>query len=362
MKNRLLYFASLIFLLLSCNKNNTEKIFNPDENVISVKNRLTEVAFEKPITIGNIEVLDSFIVLQDISNYYDKALYLLNRNAFTLNSSVLKLGKGPGEIAYMGYFTVNRSKRLIYVNDHGKNVVWTIPFDSLLKNPDYLPSNKLTRDPKKLLQEYGNLNDSVMLGIAMYPLTVNSFEIKTTKWDLKSNTITEFGYENPDAQGEYLSTSTFAIFPELNIYLKAHYWVDLLTICNLDGTLKCNIHGPKWNDNDNFDDLIFFFGGVKSYHGYILAAYVGDKGTILDENKREVGNTPNKILVFDSNGNYIATIDVGIKFLSFTADEQNNRIILGSAEATNSLLQYFNLDPKELSSKTNNLKTKAKQL
>ncbi len=336
-----------MLVIAGCNKDNRTKTFNPDKRIVSFKERIKDIPFSEIVQVGGIEITDSIIIVEDYSGFNDRVFYLLNKNDFQPITKSLKLGKGPGEITRAGFFTTDILKRKLYLNDHGKNVVWEIPLGSMISNPEYLPSQNLRRNPLLLLQEYYPLDDSLMLGIAMHPLSPGTFEIKTVKWDVRKNTIIEFGYEHPEAQGIYLSTMSFGVSLKDSCYFKAHYWLDLLTICNLDGTLKFNIYGPDWGKNNKLGSNIYFFGGVKPYHDLVLAAYVGDKATITDENKREKGNSPSKILVFTQEGDYIATIDLGINFTKFAVDEENNRIILSSG-ATDEPLKYFILDPQEI--------------
>jgi len=347
----LLLIATLV--IQGCNKEHKAKTFTPDKRIVSVKEKIKDLPFSEIVQVGVVEITDSIIIVEDYSGFNDRILYLLNRNDFQPIAKSLKSGKGPGEITRAGFMTTDLLKLKLYLNDHGKNVVWEIPIDSMISNPEYLPSQNLRRNPQLLLQEYYPLDDSIMLGIAMHPLSPSTFEIKTAKWNVKKNTIIEFGYEHPNAQGIYLSTMDFGISLKHSCYFKAHYWIDLLTICNLNGTLKCNIYGPDWGKIGRYGSSIYFFGGVKPYHDFVLAAYVGDKATITDENKREKGNSPSKLLVFNPEGDYIATIDLGINFTRFAVDEENNRIILVSGAAEEPL-KYFILDPQEIKNLKNN--------
>ena len=40
----------------------------------------------------------------------------------------------------------------------------------------------------------------------------------------------------------------FAASKEYGIYVKCYKYNDLMTICNLDGSLKYNVYGPHWGD------------------------------------------------------------------------------------------------------------------
>lgn len=149
-------------------------------------------------------------------------------------------------------------------------MVWLIPLDSVVVNPEYKPDKNYPRNPHKPFTEFYKLNDSIFMAIAMPPLSTSTFEKKTARWNLLSNTVGEFGYEHPKAQGRFLSTMSFFLSLENNLYVKAHYWVDLMTICNLDGTLR--YYGSHWKKEKPGVNT-YFYGGIGTFHSFLLAAY-----------------------------------------------------------------------------------------
>lgn len=338
---------AIITVALSCTRTTKEKYFDSNKHLVSLADRVKEVQYKEVIRPYNMQMIGSYLILGDYSGYSDRFLHIFDRETLKPITSALKFGKGPNEITRPGFFTVDETERIIYLNDHGKNVVWLIPLDSVICNPEYKPNKNYHRNPRKLLTEFYKLNDSIFLGIAMHPLSTSTFEIKTASWNLLSNTVGEFGYEHPKAQGRFLSTMSFFLSPENNLYVKAHYWVDLMTICNLDGTLRCNVYGSHWKKEKPGVNA-YFYGGIGTFHSFLLAAYIGDASDVVDGNMREKGNTPSKILVFDSTGNYRVTLDVGYKFLKFLVDEKFNRIILTPEEDTENPIAYISINPKEL--------------
>ncbi|MDR2809061.1 MAG: 6-bladed beta-propeller, partial [Tannerellaceae bacterium] len=94
-------------------------------------------------------------------------------------------------------------------------------------------------------------------------------------------------------------------------------------ICNFDGDLICNICGPAWghrNHKHSYYSRAIFCGDK------IYATYLGS--TRIDEEKMR-SIYPTQILVFDLQGNYIQTLDVGLRISDLCYDEENNRLLLG---------------------------------
>lgn len=69
----------------------------------------------------------------------------------------------------------------------------------------------------------------------------------------------------------------------------------------------------------------------------IVAAYSGGNNFLEEYN-------PTKYLVFDLDGNYLKTLDVGYKIVDFCFDKGNNRIIMSLSDE----IQFAYLDLKKL--------------
>lgn len=145
--------------------------------------------------------------------------------------------------------------------------------------------------------------------------------------------------EHPSAIGES-SNSKFALSPKNNIYINCYSDLDLITICDLDGNLKCNVYGPGWMKGYNVN--YSYYNSVYVYNDHIIAAYLGDVSFLFDEYDRPMGNMPTKMIVFDIDGGYLKTIERGRKFFHYCVDETNSRIIVYFYEGEDPV-GYFNL-------------------
>jgi hypothetical protein len=59
----------------------------------------------------------------------------------------------------------------------------------------------------------------------------------------------------------------------------------------------------------------------------IITSYIGE-GRYLVKGNIVKGNSPSKLIVYDLEGNYLKTIEVGFNFTRFCVDEKNKRIIV----------------------------------
>ena len=94
----------------------------------------------------------------------------------------------------------------------------------------------------------------------------------------------------------------------------------MLTICDLDGNLKYNVYGPEWRHgewNDVYRHIDGVFCGDK-----IVTAYSGKHRQEKD------GFTASLLLVFDLEGNYLKTLDVGRPVVRLCYDDHNKRLLL----------------------------------
>lgn len=117
---------------------------------------------------------------------------------------------------------------------------------------------------------------------------------------------------------------------EDSIYVTTSSRYDLMTICNLDGSLKYNIYGPDWDEeitNICHYNVEVCIGGSKIY-----ALYEGED--------YRAGLAPSKIIVFDLNGNYIKTLETEQRICDMCYDKEKHRLFF----FTDSDIQFGYLD------------------
>jgi len=154
-------------------------------------------------------------------------------------------------------------------------------------------------------------------------ISASSFDMAMAKLNINTNEIEKFGYEHPQAIGKK-SNSLFALSVEGKFYVNCYYYLDLMTICDLEGNLKHNVYGPGWFENDQ--DKNAYFSDVGIIGDKIIASYIGGRGIIIKDGITK-GATPSKLIVFNKEGTYLKTIETSNVFTRFCIDEENRRII-----------------------------------
>ncbi len=313
-----------------CKVRDTTEVFCLNRNQIeAVDDRIVFIETKFYFGASSLKLIDSFLVVTELLNHNsDKCIHLFNKNDFSHVASVGKIGRGPQEVTRPGPTGIDYNNRILWITDHGKRTIWKFPLDSILRNKNYSPSEreKVDFQLSHFLVYYDILNDSLAIGKAILPISGGGFEMKTSLFNLKSGNIEEFGYTHPSAVGRWVSNSRSHFSTGINVFVSCYNKIDLITITNLQGELLFNIYGPDWQKNKDF--INEFFTDVIVTQRNIYLSYNGGAGVVLDDNKRQRGVYPSKIMVFDFNGSYVKTFDLGNEFVSFCIDEEKRRAIV----------------------------------
>ena len=266
-------------------------------------------------------ILNDYLIISDYKSY-DKLIHIFNKNTFQYLTSVGKQGQGPSEIANMGRILCNNQQNTFYVIDHGHQVLYDFPMDSVLSHSDYLPKKKanIERTEFPFMMQYES--DTLSYALFMRVLNPGDYFPAVARWNMQTGEREFMSYNgHPEIKKKRVS---FAASPEHNLYAEVYWYHDLLSLCTLDGVLKYNLYGKRWNNiksNENayYDEAIFC-------KDKIVASYWGDKRLFKDNRNLNV-HRPDKLIVFNLDGDYIATLEVGYPILHFCYDESNNRLI-----------------------------------
>jgi hypothetical protein len=299
----------------------TEKYQNRRDNIVNVRERIREIDF-KDIYISNISwpyLIDNYLLVRDYKSP-DKQIHIFNKNNFDHITSIANRGKGPGEIANIGYIAVDNTCRQFYVMDDGKQRIFSYHLDSVLTNSSYIPEVKVETNKKQFPLDYKYFADTLCIGKIMQPIGNADFGVFVAKWNMNTGKINPMKYTHPAIEKKRIS---FAASMEHGIYAECYSHHDLMTICDLDGNLKCNVYGKYWNSRKT--NSVKFYGDVAFCKDRIIALYSSGYDRISKEMKV---NYPTKFLVFDINGNYLKTLETGYWIVNFCYDKEKNRIIL----------------------------------
>jgi len=341
---RCVLIINACLLLLGCVSNTDsikEQYHDTHENIRDISDGIVNIETNYIFGRSKVYIVDDVLVLLEL-NATDKGIHLFDKNTFKYLTSTGKLGKGPGEIGSYGYIMPDGKNRRFHMMDYGKkDVLLEFSLDSILNFSDYQPHQICGEQHYSFFMlDYAFINDSVALGMAGEVINSNSFLTVMAQLNIHRNELTKFGYQHPAAANENKSVSKFAVSQDNGVYVRCHMNCDLLTIGNLSGDLMCNVYGPGWNVNAKMDNV--YYTGVSFVNNYIIASYVGDKSFAYDEYQRPRTNWPTKFKIFELNGRYIETVEIGHEFQNFCVDEANNRVII-YFEDRPTQLGYINL-------------------
>lgn len=277
---------------------------------------MKEIPMEEILISGfaNINLLDDYLIIND-HRARDKQIHLFDKNTFQPIVSTTRIGQGPKEITNLLNIVPDEKNRRFFAIDAGKQKLLIYELDSLLAD-----SNYVFKEKNKLQEDYAGtfIYISDTLSIAQF-LDINPktqrFEVYTGMWNMTTGEFQK-GYDNPLVQKKRF---TFCASNELGLYVSCYSHHDLMTICNLDGSLKYNVYGPKWNED--VTNTCHYSMEVCFVKDYIFAAYSGE-----DHRSREFH--PTQIHVHSTKGEYIKTLKVGYHITGYCYDEDNHRLIL----------------------------------
>jgi hypothetical protein len=316
---KLSYIAVLI-MLWGCNGGSgTEKHQGRRDNVVHVREKIKEINTED-VLIGStarLYIIHDYLIISDYHSY-NELIHIFDLNNFNYISSTAYKGQGPGEIANLGHIEAGKNRRF-YVTDHGKQRIFDYDLDSVLTNPLYMPDVKMTLNAEFFPSRYRYINDTLSVGLVIKPIGNSNFSQSVAKINFSTGEIEPMPYNHPAIERKRVC---FAVSTEHDICVECYLYHDLMTIYSLDGNLKYNIYGGKWNDRmtNRFD----YYEKVVFCNDKIVASFSEGKEQYTNIENRH----PTQFLVFNTDGDYIRTLETEYPILDFCYDRDNNRIIM----------------------------------
>ncbi|MDR2810928.1 MAG: 6-bladed beta-propeller [Tannerellaceae bacterium] len=318
-----------IFLLSavgwSCTHNTgTEKYQGKRDRIINVRDKVKEIKIDD-VLLGNITcqyLIDDYLMISDYKSP-DKTIHLFDKNTYRYVTSTAPRGQGPGEIAELGYTGIDEAKRRFYVTDLGKLRILEYKLDSVLSNPLYMPEEKKKLNESKFPHSYHYIHDTLCVGIIVEPVGNADFKQMVGKWNMATGAIEPMKYEHPGIEKKRIG---LAVSTEHGIYVECYANYDLLTICTLDGELRYNIY--ERNQDNTRSTPMFYYNSVAFCGDKIMALYCGKISHFRNETGGITVNYPTQLIVFNLQGDYLQTLEVGYKINDFCYDKENNRLIL----------------------------------
>lgn len=310
-------YVLVALLCFGCQQNSssTEKHQSSRDNVIDVKDKIIPFESDSILISGyaRLYMQNEYLLIRD-SKSVSHQIYLFGKKDFHYVAATAPVGEGPKEITNIGYIASDAAHRKFYVNDHGKQKIFSYDLDSVLVNPDYVPQVKMSMNIANFPTEYEYVSDTLCIGRTIEPVSASDYVPSISRWNMLTGEIKLISYNHPDVKRKRF---TYASSAEYGLALQLYAVYDLMTIIDFNGKLKYNVYGPQWRTsgrNHYFQDAVFCKGGK------ILASFSGG------DYDREY--EPTKLLEFDINGDYVKTLDVGYRIFNMCYDEELNRLYL----------------------------------
>lgn len=317
---------AFVGLGISCNSHSSTEKIRPKENVENVTEKVVEIIIEDPL-IGSrslLYIIDKYLIIKDFESN-GEMIHLFDLDNFKHVASTAPLGQGPGEFANIGHIGLDETNRRIFVTDHGKQRIFSYELDSILSNnPLYVPQVKMVMNERKFPSRYYYVSDTVSYGLVVEPMRIYGFIQSTGKWNMVTGEVEIMGYTHPDIAKKRVS---LALSMENKRYVECHSYYDLMSICNLDGGLICNIYGS--NKKVQSATGVGYYDDVLFCGDYIVAKYLGEKAFDVKDSGEIKGNLSTRVLVFDVEGNYIKSLEIGHEIIDICYDRTHNRLIMG---------------------------------
>ena len=274
-------------------------------------------------TLGEyLIILDAFTV--------DQWVHIYDKNTFRYITSAIKKGRGPGEAVMGTSLTTNEVDRTFFLSDFGKLSIFVYQIDSLIANPFHFPWVKTNMESRRLPVEYTYINDTLSIGLLMEAIGNSDYSMTTSKMNFQTGEIVSMPYEHPKIQKKRIA---YAVSPEYGLFVEAYNYHDLLTICNMDGSLKYNVYGGPLNADES--NKYLYCRHAIFCRDKIIVSFSGKERFINDEFV-----FPTKFHVYGLDGDYIKTLETHYPVDSFCYDKENHRLLM----SLNDEMQFAYLD------------------
>lgn len=315
----LISFTLFIFLWGCSHHSGVDKHLRHSDNVVDVKDLVQEIVIDTPL-IGGLSrpyVFDRYFILIDPQST-DNQIHFFDKKDFSYIAGTGHPGEGPHELTNCGEIIPDGINRRIYVPDFGKMKLLSFDLDSILLNPNYLPECIIDINKTETPFVYSYFNDTLCYVCCMTIKPGEYFQESLATWNMKSGEIRPLISGHPEVERKRIR---YAVSLENNLIAVSYDHHDLLSIYDLKGNLKHNIYGPEW-DNATSNAMIYYYGSIIICNNRIIVGYSGERNP-------DVGNiTVSRLLVYDLEGNYIKTLNVGYNVVLFSYDLEYNRIMM----------------------------------
>lgn len=318
--NKLFFLLLVLLFICGCTNKGEDAIYHGKrDRIIDVHDQMKEIHLDNVLISGTnrLFTINSYLVVEDYKSM-DNLIYLFDLISFELLAQTAPFGQGPGEISNIGHIAVDEQQNNLYVSDHGKQKIFIYPIDSILSNDSYIPSVKIEMKAELFPSEYQYLNDTVCIARIIKPIGNNDYEPLIARWNMNTGEILPFQYKNEKLRKKRMTT---AVSLEANRCVECYSNYDLITIYDLDGSLIHNVYGPSWGKEVHYG----YFQKAIICKNWIIASIYPQEDDYSKKNKNKL---PTQLIIMDTDGNYIQTLETGYNIIDFCFDKKQERLIL----------------------------------
>lgn len=305
----------LIVVLTGCGQDNDSAILRVTsrDQVINVKGKVVPLDFDEVLVSSSsyIKVLGDYIVIAD-GQSPDKLIHLFKKDTFDYIGSTGDLGQGPEEIAALAGLAYDVNRKELQVADYGNRRIYGFNIDSVGNDKSYLPVTRFRLREEIYPFEYHYINDTLSFGAFIVPESSWSYNMRVGKWNMQTGDVKLHEFEYP---GLIENKVVYDYSAKHNLIVECSNSYDLINYFDGNLNLRLRIMGPNWDEDG---DRRQHFLSVVIYKDWIIASYDGER---YSDNKM-----PRLCHIFDLNGKYIKTLDVGYNIWRMSVDEDNARL------------------------------------
>lgn len=331
---KVLLLTAIVLSFVGCTSNSEkDKYQKKRDNIVDVSGYIKELDTGE-VLIGSVSRLyvgNEYLCIADHKTS-ESSIHLFSLSDYQHISSCGTIGPGPDEITILGHVEIDEKHNKMYVSDHGKYRIFSYDLDSLVLFPDsYKHQTKVKIGNTSFPDSYCYVNDTLSYARVIKPTSVSTFEQGIGKWNMQTGEIKMMDYSHPDVEQK---RSLFDVSLNHNFYAEVYMRHDLMSICDLDGSLICNIYGPDWNGGGRTG--FGCYGGVVITEKYIMALYSGNSN-------RSTSRSP-KLLLFDLKGDYIKSLELKCNVKNFCYNPKRNSVVMSLDDD----IQFGELDLDDL--------------
>ena len=318
MRNRhMIAVLSLVMAVYSCGKGESGVV----GSVTDVSQHIQALDTDD-FLIGksaNIYVFGDRLYIVD-TKATDKILYVFDTESGKYLGSALNPGPSPYEITEPGALGVNAATGDALMFDYGQNRIVAFNVDSILFDSVYGIRTLRKLDMSGFPDSYVYVNDSIGYGRLIIPDGKHSYSQTVCRYDVRNDDIRKFSTSKAIGEG---NRSSVAVSPDGKTIVEACRTQDLIVVYDAAGNPVKEIKGKKYDPVA--DQSMSFFSGAAVTDRHILVAYCGKK---VNE-----GFYGDRIMVFDLDGNYIATLDPDIEIRKMAYSPTTDNLYISTPDS-----------------------------